>query len=192
LSGSDPEILCLRGACDEETLRVGLLEEEPLGVIQTRNPGVVDFEASLQWPPGWEGEVSVIHVLPPLDNAGATGSLREWAGPDLTTLSGDLRSTDEESLSSAVEEALRAVASAAAVREALLRTRVRRVCGAWSPSAGAVRRLARRLREAGVRVGFGASLGPAPAGVDVMVGCREGREPLLEALGHHAESGSSG
>ena len=33
-------------------LRVGLSPEEPEGVICTRNAGAMEFEASLEWPPG--------------------------------------------------------------------------------------------------------------------------------------------
>lgn len=150
-------------------------------MIATRVAGVVEFEATLEWPPGWEGATSVIGLLPAAE-AGFRGSLRESASAGLTTVSGELRCLEEEALRAVIEETLRAVASAAALREAVLRTRVLRASRAWCPSATAVQPLARRLWESGLRVGFGPAWSPAAPDVEAVVGCGGDRGRVAEAL----------
>lgn len=162
-------------------LQVGLLDGEPAGVISTRTAGVVELEATLEWPPQWRAETSVLDLLP-APGPGLHAALCESAGEDLTTVSGELRCFEEEALRTAVEEALRAVASAAAVREAALRARVLRASRTRFPSAAAVQALARCLWEAGLRVGFGASWRSAAENADVAVGCGGERERFEAAL----------
>lgn len=157
-------------------LRVGLLAEERRGVIATRNPGAVEFEATLEWPPE-AGGGEVLGLLPTLDDErggggrGVYGPLREYPAPGATTVSGTLRSLSEDLLCSAVDETLRAVTEVAATHEAILRAGTRRTGRACCPSSDAVQAVAGILWRSGLRVGFGPSLNPATPGADVMVGC---------------------
>lgn len=179
------EILELYAGDERSPLRVGLLEGEPAGVIPTRHAGRVEFEATLEWPPGWEGATSVASRLPELsanEGDGVRGSFEESCGRELTTVRGSLSCIEEEALCPVLDETLRAVASVATVREAVLRTRVARPSRIRSPAPGAVEILAGCLWRSGMRVGFGVSWSPVAPGADVMVGCGGAREELVRAL----------
>jgi hypothetical protein len=178
-----PDVLRLELPGSAGPLQVSLLDGEPAGVISTRTAGVVELEVTLEWPPQWRAETSVLDLLP-APGPGLYAALRESASEGLTTVSGELRCFEEEALRAAVEETLRTVASAAAVREAALRTRALRASRARFPSVAAVQLLARCLWKAGLRVGFGASWSPVAEYADVAVGCggeRERFEAVLSA-----------
>ncbi|WP_152670779.1 hypothetical protein [Rubrobacter aplysinae] len=199
-------MLRLHGVLARGPLVVGLLEDEPAGVIQTRNAGVAEFEASLEWPPGWDTRVAVLPLLPAVDDSKVRASLRESTDSEVTMVRGTLAGLDEEDLSAALDELLRTVVSVAGVREAALRTRVARPARAYAPEPGAVQGLALRLWRGGVRVRFGPSWSPTPEGAkdgedrenaedtgraDVTLGCRGARKEMLRALGvdHGHQSG---
>lgn len=192
MSVSELEILKLYAGNKRSPLRVGLLEGEPAGVIPTRHAGRAEFEATLEWPPGWEGPTSVASRLPDLlalESGGVRGSLEESCGRELTTVRGSLSCIEEEALCSVLDETLRAVASVATVREAALRTRVARPSRIWSPAPGAVEILAGWLWRSGMRVRFGVSWSPATSDADIMVGCGGVREELVRALSAGVSSG---
>lgn len=190
----ESEILELYTGDGRSPLRVGLMEGEPAGVIPTRHAGRAEFEATLEWPPGREGSTSVASWLPELfasdgDGDGVRGSFEESCGRELTAVRASLWCIEEEALCSVLDETLRVVSSVATVREAVLRTRVTRPGGIWSPAPGAVELLAGRLWRSGMRVGFGVSWSPAVSEVDVMVGCGGVREELVRALSAGVSSG---
>lgn len=187
MSGQDTEILRLDTKAMNVPLRVGLLHGEPAGMIPTRTAGAVAIEATLEWPPG-EGGVSVGGLLPTIDRDTIVGSLRESAGVGVSNITGTLRSFDDDDLCSVVDDALRAMASAATVHEAVLRTRALRISRVSCPTAGLVQTLSRHLWDAGLRARFGASWSPAIPGADVMLGCLNARKEIVEALTGYSEA----
>lgn len=162
---------------------VGLLEDEPAGLIPTRNAGVAEFEATLTWPPDWETRAAVIPLLPVVEDSGIRRSLRESEERESTMVRGTFSGFDEDSLSESLDETLRALVAVAGVGEAALRTRVSRVRQAYRPDSAAIQQLARQMWGAGSRVRFGPSWSPAPDGVEVTLGCRGAREEISRSLG---------
>lgn len=189
-TGIPSEILELDEAAPEGPMLVGLLEDEPAGVVCTRNPGVAEFEATLEWPSEWETRSPVIPLLPSTQDLGVRSSLRESSGRRLTTVSGSFSGFDEGALSAAMERILRNLLSASGVREATLQTRVLRTYRVHHPDPEAVQRLARLIWEGGFRVRFGRSWSPAPAGAHVVLGCRGLRDELVRILGVECSGGS--
>ena len=166
-------------------LRVGLSPEEPEGVICTRNAGAMEFEASLEWPPGADAA--------PLFAGGISFGEPVRADFEETTtggcgrIRGSIVSPYEEELRAALDGILRDLACAAAVYEAALTSRMLRSRRPLCASPSAVESLARSLWEAGLRVGFGVSYSPAPEGTDVTVGCRGAEERLASLLSESVE-----
>lgn len=160
-------------------LRVGLSPEEPAGRICTRNAGVLEFEASLQWPP--ESEAAQLFAGGISSGESVRASFHETTTGGCNRIRGSIVSPYEEQLRAALDRILRDLARAA-VYEAALTSRVLRSRRPFCASSSAVESLARELWEAGLRVEFGTSYSPAPEGAEVTVGCRGAEERLAAVL----------
>ena len=156
-----------------------LLPGDPSGRISTVNAGAISFEATLAYRPGEERpDRPTIEALRlpgaklchPHNSDGPSGTHR---------LSCEIRALRASHLAAALDVVLRRVTEHAALAEAVLETRAVRLAATTAPPAVLVERLARHLWEAGLRVSFGPSWAPAPAGTGISVGTR-GLDPALE------------
>lgn len=149
-------------------------------MICTRNAGALDFEASLEWPPGLAAS--------PVFSGGlyfggrVRAGLEESVSGGCGQVRGRLFSPHEDGLRAALDEVLRDLARAAASREAALTARVLRSRRPLCANSSAIDYTAGLLWGAGMRVSFGVSWSPAREGADVIVGCRGSEERLAAAL----------
>ena len=101
-------------------------------------------------------------------------------------LSCEIRALHAGHLAAALDVVLRCVTEHAALTEAVLETSTVRLAAPAVPPAVLVERLARYLWEAaGLRVSFGPSWAPVPAGTGISVGSRGLDAALEDAIRDH-------
>lgn len=153
------------------TGRLALLPEEPAGLIPTRTPGAVRFEAKLTWRSPEEAMPG--KVLPSLPR-GVKVYITEPDEPgENRWISGEIRAFAERDLDDALDSILRAVTSAAALSEAVLEVRTVRVARPRIVSRDVLGGLARGMWESGFGVRFGPCWTPLWDGVEAAVGTRD-------------------
>ncbi|MDQ4106950.1 MAG: hypothetical protein M3157_07245 [Actinomycetota bacterium] len=159
--------------------RLALLPEEPAGLIPTRTPGAIGFEATLAWQ---SPEEAVRTAICPALPRSVKARICETDGPgEIRRISGELRAFAERDLEHCLDSVLRTLTSTAAVSEAVLEIRSVRVARPRAVPRGALERLARGLWEAGLGVRFGPGCTPLYDGAEVAVGIR-GAEAAYERL----------
>ncbi len=160
-------------------LKLALIPGEPAGLIPTRTPGAIRFEATLTWR---SPEEAVRNIIYSLLSSSVKARISETDEPgEVRRISGEIRAFAEEDLESSLDSVLRAIISTAAVSEAMLEMRSVRVTRPRTVPRGVLERLARGLWEAGFRVRFGPGWTPLYDGVEVAVGTR-GAEAAYERL----------
>ncbi len=161
-----------RNGVSREPPVLALLPGEPSGKISTINAGAVSLEATLAYRPGEEmPDGPTIEVLR-LSGA-RLRYLQSHDDPSGTRrLSCEIRALCAGRLAAALDVVLRCVTEHAALAEAVLETRAVRLAAPTIPPAVLVERLARHLWGAGLRVSFGPSWAPVPAGTGISVGSR--------------------
>lgn len=161
------------------TPKLALLSEEPAGLIPTRTPGSVRFEATLSWR---SSEEAVQGGICPSLSQSVQASIIESDEPGgVRYISGEIRAFTEEELEGALDSLLRAATSTAAISEAVLEVRSVRVARPRVVPRNVLERLARELWEAGYEVRFGPGWTPLYDGVVAAVGIR-GAEDAYERL----------
>lgn len=157
-----------------------LLPDEPAGLISTRTPGAVCFEATLTWRNPEEAVTG--DVLPALSET-VRASVQDASEPDaVRRIRGELRAFDEDELARALDSLLRSLTSTAALSEAVLETHYVWVCRPRSVPRGVLERLARGLWEAGLEVRFGPCWEPLHDGAEAAVGVRGAGGDIYERL----------
>lgn len=160
-------------------LKLALIPEEPAGLIPTRTPGAIQFEATLAWR---SPEEAVRSIICPLLPSSVKARISETDEPGkVRRISGELRAFAEDDLESSLDSVLRAITSTAAVSEAVLEVRSVRLARPYVIPRGALERLARGLWEAGLGVRFGSGWTPLYDGAEAAVGIR-GAEAAYERL----------
>ena len=156
-----------------------LLPEEPAGLIPTRTPGSVRFEATLTWQSPKDTVRGGICPSPPKS---VKAFISESDGPEgVRRISGEVRAFAEEELADVLDSLLRSVTSTAAISEAVLEVRSIRVARPRIVPRGVLERLSRGLWESGFGVRFGPGWTPLYDGAEVAVGIR-GAEDAYERL----------
>lgn len=176
--GTAPAALAAREACEVPRL-VGLLAEEPVGLIATRTAGAADLRATLSWPHPED-------VRPPLPGplAPSVQAITETANGITLCLEKRILAPTERELGAALDALMRATAAYAALAEAVLE--VATVCTVPPKVASrpALEALARDLCQAGFPARFAPSCALA-AGADVWVGTGGTGGDLEEYLRSH-------
>ena len=166
---------------DHRGRAVALVPGGPAGVIFPRTAGIVAFRATLSWETPERAPVGDLPGLPfPGENGAATVCIAQEpdAPAGARSLAGEVRALGRPELGRALERVLRAVASAAALTEAVLELETVRCVAPGVASPRALEALARDLWAGGFRVRFAPSWTPVP-GAEVAVG---GADRELEAF----------
>lgn len=162
-----------------------MLPEEPAGLIPTRTPGAVRFEATLNWKSGADAVLG--DIIPSLSNPKLVKVLVSESDEidGIRRVSGEVRAFSEEDIQGALDFILSTITSTAAISEAVLEVRCVRLARPHIVSEATLGRLARGLWEAGFRVRFGACWTPLCAGEEAAVGVRgvEDAREHIEDLG---------
>lgn len=174
-----PEMYPGRGGASRERPVLALLPGEPPGRISTVNAGAVSFEATLAYRPGEERPDGLTIEALRLPGAKLCHLHSSDGPPGTHRLSCEIRALRAAHLTAALDVVLRRLTEHAALAEAVLETRAVRLAAPTAPPAVLVERLARHLWEAGLRVSFGPSWAPVPAGTGISVGTR-GLDTALE------------
>ncbi|MCA1688750.1 MAG: hypothetical protein LC714_09245, partial [Actinobacteria bacterium] len=158
---------------------VALLPGEPAGKIATCTAGAIEFGATLAWRS--REDVPPEPIFLELHDA-ARCSIAVAESPEAATrrLAGEIRSFTQAELAAALEAALRAVTTVAALTEAMLEVDAVRTVPPGVASPRALEELARDLWDAGFTVRFGPSWTPAP-GAEVCVGTDGDLQEFLRA-----------
>lgn len=163
---------------------VALLPSEPAGVLPLRTAGVCGFAAELFWR---GGEAPPGPLLPAGPGGGARLRLLEESEmPGGRRLCGEVWALDRRALAAALEEALRALVTAASLCGALAEVEVVREEEPREADARSLRRLRRDLLSAGFRAREVPHCWSAASGGDVWVGTRGGEELAAFLRGHPA------
>ena len=149
---------------------MALLSEEPFGLVPTRTPGAVSFEASLTWKSGQEADQG--RMLPALPQ-----SVKVFAGESeevdgLRRISCEVRAFDEGDLQGALDVILHYITSKAALFEAVLEIKCVRRAHPYVIPREILEQLAHGLWNSGCKVEFGTCWTPLYGEEDAAVGVR--------------------
>lgn len=160
--------------------KLALLPDEPVGLIPTRTPGSVSFEAKLTWR---ELEEAIWEKICPIPPKSVKVLLDEHYEPEGSRLiSGEIRAFAERDLEETLDSILRNVTSIAAASEAVLEVRSVRNARARVVSLEVLEKLALGVWEVGFGVRFGPCWTPLCGETEAAVGIRSA-EDAHERLG---------
>ena len=136
-----------------------LVTGDSAGTLATRNAGLVDFHATLEWDEKPSGRPSCL----PVSETFFRHELEEVLDPTGTTMrvSGAIRALTDRGLGGGLEVVMRSVASAAALSGAVLEMRSFLECPPRPAPPGPLQALALDLWRAGFPVRFAPSWRPA-------------------------------
>lgn len=154
------------------TRKLVLLSEEPAGLIPTRTPGAVRFEATLTWKSGEDAVTGKILPSWPASES-VNVSAKESNGNDaVRRISGEVRAFVEEDMRNTLDPILSTITSTAATSEAVLEMRCFRLARPHVVPQTTLESLALGLWGAGWGVRFGTCWTPLRAGEEAAVGIR--------------------
>ena len=156
-----------------------LVTGEPAGTLATRNAGLVDFHATLEWDEAHPGQLSCIPDPEPFFRH----DLEEVLDPTGTKMrvSGAIRALTDRDLGVGLQLVMRSVANAAALSGAVLEMRSFLECPPRPAPPGPLQALALDLWRAGFPVSFGPSWTPGDSRA-LSLGAGDEEEALLEFL----------
>lgn len=160
---------------------VGLLPDEPAGLVITRTPGSALLRATLCWPHLREAPEE---PHPPEPLAAASRSILETGDGIGFCFEHETTAETRRALGAALDAALRTTAAYAALTDAMLEAAVVRRHEPRIASRRALEELACCLLRAGLRVRFATSRRPAPA-ADVWVGTGGAADEIEDLLRSH-------
>jgi hypothetical protein len=154
---------------------------EPAGTVATRCAGLVEFSATLSW-----RSAEDLPKMPTLGISPETArcSVVETDDHNRREILGEILALSEADLGSALETVLRSLTIAAALSDAVLKTRAIRVTPVLPAPVAALQALAMDVRRAGFPVRFAPTWTPLAEG-EIGLGIRGAERELQSFLEAH-------